>query len=208
MIRRRYDPESSSLAMGIGDFLRIGSLPASLASEEPWLDLQFRSRMHLQYQSSYCEQNDVEGEVPVELETGCSGYTFRISGRLDILDDTSEPPVVIEVKTRATELHPEADPVRDFPEHVLQLAFYCRALASEETDGMGERARPGGRLVYLILDREKPREQVFEIDAWGEGVEGSGSRGSTWSRSFWTASWVGGIFSSQRSRSSSSPTRS
>ncbi|MBN1435347.1 PD-(D/E)XK nuclease family protein, partial [Candidatus Fermentibacterales bacterium] len=142
MIGKRYDRPTQSLSIAIRDLIALGALPESLAGDDAWLDLQLRNRAHGRYQSCYCEQHEVEGEVPVYLELERSGHTLRISGRIDILDDRLEPPLVIEVKTAAS-LARDPDPIADHPAHVLQLAYYCRAIEAETG------TRPSGRLVYL-----------------------------------------------------------
>jgi PD-(D/E)XK nuclease superfamily len=71
----------------------------------------------------------------------------RVHGRVDVLADRP-----IEIKT-STYPPPAADPVRERPDHVAQVAIYARLLGTSQA-----------RLVYLqTRDEERPVAAVFDL---------------------------------------------
>lgn len=152
-----FDPKTRTVKAGIRELLSFGWLPERLFREPEDASLQSRQAIHSAYQRSVSGAG-ARREVPVAMKESFGGYTFEISGRIDLLSDNEGGLVVTEVKT-IQGLAEGVDPVEDHTEHVLQLYFYFLALAEAHGD------RPiTTRLVFLDLDASPPVEKVFVPD--------------------------------------------
>jgi hypothetical protein len=152
-----FDPKTRTVKAGIRELLSFGWLPERLFREPEDASLQSRQAIHSAYQRSVSGAG-TRREVPVAMKESFGGYTFEISGRIDLLADTEGGLEVTEVKT-IQGLAEDVDPVEDHVEHVLQLYFYFLALAEAEGD------RPiTTRLVFLDMDASPPAEKVFIPD--------------------------------------------
>lgn len=167
-----YDPGSRTLTIGIGSLIEFGRLPESLVPQENPVGVQTRQRIHSRYQAAMVKQG-WEREVQAQLETEAEGIRFVIRGRMDLLSRGAEGISVIEVKT-ASSTPAFDDPFRYNPHHVLQLAFYARAM---EAAGQSVTA---ASLVYLPMTRgAEPVEFPIDLQrpevsaAWDDLIGGT-----------------------------------
>ena len=164
-MRIDYNPETKIVTAGIRDLISFGNLPESLVPG-PYIDLQVRNRIHTGYQRRKSRTRGIKTEVSVILIRDISGLTFCIRGRIDLLDERSETRKVTEVKTVAW-MKEDPDPVSDYHDYVLQLAFYCRALVQMNPKD----PQPEGNFVFITV-REKPvREIICPVDIFSEQIE-------------------------------------
>jgi hypothetical protein len=111
------------------------------------------SEGHRLLQSAY--QDGFKSEVGISLTAEVSGRALTLYGRMDGLNERTNPPIVEEIKT--TRLTPSMIRENDFPVHWAQAELYAHMLAAKRGYGAVRvrlhRAREAFRRKYEELDR-------------------------------------------------------
>ena len=153
------DPETRSFRVGIRELIDLWWLPVTLRPARGYMDLAARQRRHASWQRKM-EREGWEREVQVSMETTVGGVDMTICGRIDLLRDSGEAIELLEAKTCFLP-DPDRDPLRDNLDHVLQLSFYARALASDPRSA----GRPiEASLAYLPMLEAKAGPQLVPVD--------------------------------------------
>ena len=111
---------------------------------------------HRMLQSAYAD--GFKSEVGISLTAQVGGQALTIYGRIDGLNERTDPPIVEEIKT--TRLTPSAIRENDFPVHWAQAELYAHMLAAKRGYGAVRL-----RLVYLNLNGDRARfEREYDAD--------------------------------------------
>jgi DNA excision repair protein ERCC-2 len=165
-----YDPASRTLTTGIGNLLGFGRLPESLIPSDNPLNILARQRVHSAFQREKIKSG-WQMEVPVKLELEIEGITFRIRGRIDLVNGSGNPVELLEVKTLLAKPDFE-DPVRSRTDNALQLYFYAKSLAAEKSIPLD---CISASLVFLSMDSDEPGVHSYQLCLSDEELEKSWS---------------------------------
>lgn len=109
---------------------------------------------HRLHQSAY--RDGFKSEVAISLTRQIAGRALTLYGRIDGLNEKTDPPIVEEIKT--TRYNPAAIRADDFPVHWAQAELYAFMLSQRRGY-----ARVAVRLTYLNLSGERASfERLYE----------------------------------------------
>ena len=155
---------TEQVKVSITDLVRLSCTTGDLINTGPAGPTALQGqRAHKKLQGERSEQ--MQAEVKLEAEVEVDGWSLRLGGRVDLLDDTSNPPHIIEIKSC---LAPPAKlPQSSKDQHWAQLYFYgfCQFTNSPDLQNIKL------SLHWINLsddsltedDRTLQREEVFEF---------------------------------------------